>query len=84
MLNKILQNSIFGKSVTKKGLLRLYRTKKGLGRKEKEKKKKSSASDDKMIKLTKKEDLQAKEKREVSNRSLRCVERNEGEKTIES
>lgn len=64
ILNKVVFQSHSQKNLTKSGLLRLYRSKKG-NKKIKEEIKKSSATDDKMIKLTKKEDLQAKEKREV-------------------
>lgn len=70
MLKKILQTSIFNREGVKKftnsGLSRSYRVRKGLNRKFKEKKKKSSVSDEKLIKLTKKEDLEAREKREVT------------------
>lgn len=52
------------KHLPKCSIARAYRIKKGI-RKVKEKTLKNAASDDKMIKLTKKEDIEAKERREV-------------------
>ena len=64
MISKIFTKlAKFDKNATK--LARFYRSKKGIGRKKKEQKTGSAASDEKLVKLTKKEDIAAREAREV-------------------
>lgn len=58
-------SSLFSKLLPKNALTRGFRLKKGT-KKVKEKRMKNATSDDKMIKLTKKEDIEAKEKLEAS------------------